>query len=217
MPFSAYYRTHSDIGLGVLDLIRPGKGGPHWLGSQSRSANIQHLLHVLGQTVADPHPDDFSPSSQGNPFERPWHDVVRRFNMMDGSTSTKSMPRCMLIDRDRLQQGMHMMPHARVPAGLNRINHAYPSSPSRRHPTPLDYAYVNLGSHKEGRIYIPNKLYLHRFVCAAINGPPDEESGLNEVVHMCRRADDSGHFGYRACLNPLHMVWGDSAANMLNT
>ena len=48
------------------------KGGAHWDMSHPFSERLGACLHVFGTVLSKPHPLDFNPSAQGNPFEVPW-------------------------------------------------------------------------------------------------------------------------------------------------
>jgi hypothetical protein len=110
----------------------------------------------------------------------------------------------MLLDRSKLQAGMHMLSR---PEEVSKMK----KNP-RSLPPPPNYVKINLGSSKN-RHAKPITDWVHRLVCATINGPPDVDAGLVEVVHMCPRRDQPGRFGNPGCINPLHLVFGNREDN----
>ena len=115
----------------------------------------------------------------------------------------------MLIDRGKLKAGMHMLLRPKEASMMKKNG---PRGP----PPPPNYVRIDLGStlRQHGQ---PIREWVHRFICSAINGPPDEASGLTDVIHTCPRPhDDHGlRFGNPGCLNPLHMVFGKRDDNCL--
>ena len=172
----------------------------YWDPSRSISNNVQGVLSTLGSTLADPPRADHHMGR--SPFESPWCDVARVFDL-DGSSNITSVPRCMLIDRAKLKAGMRMQPRR------GETSSRFKKNPQDPRPPP-NYVLVDLGSFKGRSI----SEYCHRFICAVINGPPSPSSGLTDVIHLCRRQGQDS-FGDPGCINPLHMVFGSPRDNRL--
>ena len=212
LAFTPFYKDVNAVerfGLQSLKSLEGGKGGNYWNLSSSVSARTNYLLSTVGQcitarrTIIPDIQDRRTPSSSGHPFDSPWCDVTRVTNF-DGSSSSTSVPTCMLLDRSKLTKGMVMIPR-RGETPTKKMKNKW------QRPPPPNYVHIYMGSLKRMPIYE----YCHRFVCAAINGPPDEDAGLTDVVHMCQRPGDPSKFGDPACVSPLHMVFGSPEDNQL--
>lgn len=192
------------FGLPSLIKLEGGKGGRYWKqGAAGLSAKINGVLAVIGGIIGDP-PSSRQPSQgSAHPFDSPWG-TVTRVTDFDGSSTSTTVPTCMLLDREKLQSGMIMNPRRGEKPSRKYKN-------KWQHRPPPNYVRLHLGSSKGTAIYE----YCHRFVCAVINGPPDEAAGLVDVVHICRRPGDPSRFGNPACIHPLHLVFGRPDDNRL--